>query len=605
MKLTRKLLIPTIAIFAAIILATLIYDTWDDSRTSLATEQDQVENLATSFQSRLDSLEQLATALATETANDINIQQAFSEQDRLTLTQLTLAPYQRLDEQFNIPQHQFHLPPATSFLRLHQIDRFGDDLSTFRQTVLVANREETTVSGLEIGRAGLGMRGVVPVFYRGNHIGSVEFGLNIDQALLADLKEQYGVDWQLLLLQEPTDVAIFEGATADNAVGPTDNLFLQASTLAEPFFADADTYTAVANGESILNHQIDVNDRLYNIYSTPLYDYSGKYIGVLEIIPDLTAFAEAQLKHTLTGVGISILSLLLAAVGIIYFTTTLLQPIGSLTETARAITSGERVISNVETNDEIGELSDAFNTMTSQMVSLIESLESRVEERTKALAASVEVSRSLSTILEPSQLFSEVVQQVNDTFAYYHTQIYLLNEEGSHLQMVGGTGDAGRRMLANGHNIEVGKGLVGHVAKTGDAVLVTDVTQAKDWLRNPLLPDTKAEIAVPIKLGDSMLGVLDVQDDEVDGLSSQDEELLQAIANQVAVAIRNAQIYERTEKQARREAVINNISQRLQSAPDVDTVLKIAAEEIGQALRANQADILLQRQSTKNGYNAN
>lgn len=119
-------------------------------------------------------------------------------------------------------------------MRLHQLDSFGDDLSTFRFTVLEANATNQPVSGLEIGRGGLGMRGVVPVNYQNNHIGTVEFGLNVDQKLLADLKNQYGVDWQILLRREPAEIATFTGAVAD-AVGPTEELILQASTLETPF----------------------------------------------------------------------------------------------------------------------------------------------------------------------------------------------------------------------------------------------------------------------------------------------------------------------------------------------------------------------------------
>lgn len=220
-------------------------------------------------------------------------------------------------------------------------------------------------------------------------------------------------------------------------------------------------------------------------------------------------------------------------------------------------------------------------------------LEERITERTRDLGISVEVSRRLSTILDPQQLVTEVVEQVRSTFNFYHVHIYLYDEKQENLLLVGGTGEAGQVMLTTGHKLPRGRGLVGRAAETNSVVLVKDVSEDETWLPNPLLPETKAEMAVPITIGRRVLGVLDIQHNVADGLQENEVTLLQSLANQVAVALQNATLYTQTQQQVEREALLNNISQRIQQAHSVDHVLQIAAEELGRALGASRATIQL------------
>jgi putative methionine-R-sulfoxide reductase with GAF domain len=213
-------------------------------------------------------------------------------------------------------------------------------------------------------------------------------------------------------------------------------------------------------------------------------------------------------------------------------------------------------------------------------------LEERVAERTRALVTSAEVSRRLSTILDRQQLVTEVVEQIQAAFDYYHVHIYLFDEAGQFLVMAGGTGEPGRAMLIAGHKLPRGRGLVGRAAETGRDVVVPDVSAESAWLPNPLLPDTRAEIATPILVGDRVLGVLDVQHNVKNGLQDDDSILLHSIANQVAVALENARLYNRARRQAEREALVNTIGRRIQRATTIEGVLQVAAQELGQAFDA-------------------
>ena len=273
----------------------------------------------------------------------------------------------------------------------------------------------------------------------------------------------------------------------------------------------------------------------------------------------------------------------------------LASPILNLASTAQKIAAGDLTLqSDIESNDEIGTLATSFNQMTRQTRTLINSL----EQRSKALATSSEVSRRISTILDQQELVTEVVKQVQMAFGYYHAHIYLLDENTQELIMAGGTGEAGKAMLARNHKIPMGKGLVGRAAQNNITVLVTNVAEEPQWLPNPLLPDTKSEVAVPIAIAERVLGVLDVQHNVADTLKQEDVDVLQSIANQVAFAVRNARSYSEVQAKADRESLISSIGQKIQGTITVESAMQVAIREIGRALNGAKTQVTLNENST-------
>jgi GAF domain-containing protein len=258
-----------------------------------------------------------------------------------------------------------------------------------------------------------------------------------------------------------------------------------------------------------------------------------------------------------------------------------------------AMTAGMLMIALVATRRDIRALLRISRDLSQQLESERELLETHVTERTRALETSAAVSRQLSTILDQSRLVREVVVQLRDAFNYYHVHIFLWDEEAGILRMVGGTGESGQAMQVMGHAIPPDRGLVGQAFSSNQTVLAPDVNQEPNWVPNPLLPDTRAELAVPITYGDEALGVLDAQDSEVGGLGPEDAQLLQTIAGQLAVALRNARLVAQIQHEAEQAALINTISRKITQTTDIDAAMGVALTELSRALAVRKAAVYL------------
>jgi GAF domain-containing protein len=199
--------------------------------------------------------------------------------------------------------------------------------------------------------------------------------------------------------------------------------------------------------------------------------------------------------------------------------------------------------------DEIGVLARAFHQMQSELVASYEKLEQRVADRTKALSSVAEVSTVASTILETKRLLQEVVDLSKERFVFYHSHIYLLNDAGDTLVLASGAGEPGRQMVAEGRSIPLDReqSLVARAAREKKGVTVNDVTQARDFLPNPLLPDTRSELAVPMMIGDQVIGVFDVQSEVAGRFTEADIAVQTTLASQVASAVQNARLYTQAE----------------------------------------------------------
>lgn len=262
------------------------------------------------------------------------------------------------------------------------------------------------------------------------------------------------------------------------------------------------------------------------------------------------ALAPVQAQQTTLlalALGIALVTTIIAVI----VAQLLSRPITRLTAVAQQVAGGDLLARAYTTSgDEIGKLAAAFNAMTDQLRETIGTLEERVADRTQQLETVVEISQRLAGILDLSDLLRQVVNSTKETFNYYHVHIYLLDDKHQTLLMAEGYGEAGSQLKAQGHSILLNspQSLVARAAREGRVIIVDDVHSHPDWLPNPLLPETRSEMVVPVKLGAEVVGVLDVQSEKVGGLTQEDEATLQALANQVAVAVRNARLFTQTQE---------------------------------------------------------
>ncbi|MGC9395254.1 MAG: GAF domain-containing protein [Anaerolineae bacterium] len=235
-------------------------------------------------------------------------------------------------------------------------------------------------------------------------------------------------------------------------------------------------------------------------------------------------------------------------------------PIASLTETARAIVSGDLTrVAVVESEDEIGTLAEAFNAVTARLNELIANLETRVAERTQEVERRAEylaitggLSRIVTSILDVDTLLERVAHLISERFGFYHTGIFLIDEAREWAVLHAVSSEGGQRMLAHGHRLRVGEeGIVGYVSGSGRARIALDVDEDVVWVKNPDLPATRSEIALPLIFGQQVIGVLDVQSEEAAAFGTEDIATLRILADQIAVAIRNAQLFAESQRTLR------------------------------------------------------
>ncbi|MCB1493502.1 MAG: methyl-accepting chemotaxis protein [Rhodobiaceae bacterium] len=314
-----------------------------------------------------------AESMAALVANIPATERMFAQQDRQGLLDMFVPAFAVLKKDYAVRQFQFHTPPATSFARIHKPEQFGDDLSSFRKTVVSTNTEKKPTVGTEIGVAGLGVRGMVPVFDGGRHLGSVEFGMSFGQAFFDQFKADYGVETALYLKRE-NEYERF--ATTFGDMNP---------------LSDAVLDTAFSGQAEKAN--IDLAGEPMAVLAEPIEDFSGNPIGVVVIgkstVASSAALAGARMNSFLfAGVAFILvfgLSLLISR--------SITRPIHGITSVMNRLTSGELEtdVPAQERSDEIGVMARSVEVFKESLIEgrrlerERQAIEQRSDEEKKAL----------------------------------------------------------------------------------------------------------------------------------------------------------------------------------------------------------------------------
>jgi GAF domain-containing protein/HAMP domain-containing protein len=250
------------------------------------------------------------------------------------------------------------------------------------------------------------------------------------------------------------------------------------------------------------------------------------------------------------GITAVLAALLIATIGWIA-RQQIVQPLNQLTTDVKRITQGDlRPITPFPQRDEIGELSRTFALMTEWQRQSYETLEKRVAERTQELErrsaqiqVAAQVARDITATRDLEVLLNHAVNLIRERFGFYHAGIFLVDERYEYAVLHAATGQAGQEMLARGHKLKIGEtGLVGYATQKGQARIALDVDQDAAHFKNPLLPDTRSEAALPLIASNQVIGALDVQSRDAGAFDEESITILQVMADQLAIAIQNARL---------------------------------------------------------------
>lgn len=285
-------------------------------------------------------------------------------------------------------------------------------------------------------------------------------------------------------------------------------------------------------------------------------------LGAYRYIPPLEMYllaeqaqseSQAVTRNTiLLNVGAGLLSLIIAVIAALIVTQQMTRPLVRLGETAEKIAAGELNIRvHADQDDEVGVLAESLDKMTRQLRELIGGLENRVAERTAEverrsmqLQVASQIARDTIAVHDLDELMRRAVELITERFDFYHAGIFLVDDKKEFAILRAATGEAGKRMMDTGHKLRVGEeGIVGFVTSNGQPRIALDVGEDAVHFRNPHLPHTRSEMALPLRSGDQVMGALDVQSTRGSAFDQQDINILQTLADQLAVAIDNARLF--------------------------------------------------------------
>ena len=375
-----KLMLSTSALFIIVTIAFILFNYVTQSNEIISNKKHLLKQEYEQVLGLFNYSAFRAYSLAEWVANMPDVQKYFSERDRAKLQELTLPIYESVKQRLNIDKFQFHTPPATSFLRLHKPEKYDDDLSKIRPTVVWSNNNQKKAMGLDFGVCGFGIRGVTPVFHNGKHLGTVEFGVALNDNLVMSLKHKYGFDISILV---PDNQAFkFQARTHKMQIPKKSYHILK---------------NIITTGQ-IEIHRINKEGRKLLTLFGPLKDFSGNVKGViaipLDISVDINEFENLLILYALIGV-ISLLSILT----VIYWIMNklILKRIVNIKEGLSIASQGNlKYRIQIDTDDEMGEISQSINTFLENLSVVIETLSENSELLTDSSEILLNTSKQMS-----------------------------------------------------------------------------------------------------------------------------------------------------------------------------------------------------------------
>ncbi len=288
---------------------------------------------------------------------------AFSNNDRTFLSEKYLNMFQAiLKPRFHVNIFQFHKPPAISFLRIHKPEKFGDDLSAFRKTVVNVNQKQIVQAGIEVGKYGASIRVVYPLYYAEKHIGSVELGSDFIE-LMNHIAHSLKLQFAIGVKEDILNTAGFKLKTESQIKDRTKFYH----------FSDSESKYVVTNSNlDGKAHFITHNSKTIGYSSFPIKDFTGQEIGTVVIVEDITEFANSVNQSAL--IRVIILLALIVIIGLVLYvilTRNVFVPLQLAADNLDKVAEGDLTVAmEYSKRDEIGILANAVNKMTAGLSNL-------------------------------------------------------------------------------------------------------------------------------------------------------------------------------------------------------------------------------------------
>ncbi len=212
-----------------------------------------------------------------------------------------------------------------------------------------------------------------------------------------------------------------------------------------------------------------------------------------------------------------------------------------------------------------------------------------------------EIAREISSALNLDELLLKAVDLIRSRFNFYHAAIFLVDPDENNVVIREATGEAGAQLKRVGHKLAIGsKSIIGFVAGQGESLVVNDITKDPIYLPNPMLPDTRAEAAIPLKIGERILGVLDVQSTIPYSFSTSDINTFQLLADQLAVAVNNTELFAEIQEHLSQHRLLHHITTSAASGTTLEEALTSAVKGLQVTLGGDRVAILLSDEERKN-----
>ena len=349
-----------------LLLAQYLIIAYKDWRSLKNFSANQVKMMAdikhSAFNHELNMYELMGKIILNNISKDDEIIKAFAARDRKTLTELTLPLFDEMKKNYKAKQFHFHIPPAISFLRVHNPNKFNDDLSGFRKTILQANSEKKEIYGLEVGVSDLGFRVVKPLFDQTNkHIGSVEYGGDVNNDFIQNFINNCSRE-------------VLEGGL---------NLSICARTLDNTYKIIASNFENDNSEDSAaIMEELGNKENLIKIDGTnaaayyPMYDFSGNIIGYSKFLYSIESIQKSQANFFIKTAAVLLFIFILFVLTIMIFTRLfIIRPVNKVIAALKSISEGDlRVALPTTGNNEIGKLTGYFADTISKISHMIKTV---------------------------------------------------------------------------------------------------------------------------------------------------------------------------------------------------------------------------------------